>query len=138
VILRLGAVALPVEFAWEMLQAPAFTGMPDSRLASTVVCGLAAIGDGVLVVVTVGLTVLTFGDERWFVPFRCSRIVVSIVYGLALQVLVEWLLARRLGLWGYASWHPTVFGIGVIALLQPIVVLPLIFWIVARWRRARP
>jgi len=37
VIGRLIVVTLPLYFAWEMLQAPAFTGMPEGWLAATAV-----------------------------------------------------------------------------------------------------
>jgi hypothetical protein len=46
---RLLAVALPLYFAWEMLQAPLFTGMPEGWLRATAICALATLGDGVLV-----------------------------------------------------------------------------------------
>jgi hypothetical protein len=38
-VLRLLALTLPAYFAWEMLQAPAFTGMPKGWLQATAVCG---------------------------------------------------------------------------------------------------
>lgn len=34
-VLPLLALTLPAYFAWEMLQAPAFTGMPKGRLQAT-------------------------------------------------------------------------------------------------------
>ena len=61
---RLLLVTLPVYFAWEMLQMPAFRGVPDSWLAVTGVCALAAIGDAVVVLALFTLAVLTFRDPR--------------------------------------------------------------------------
>lgn len=43
-VLRLLALTLPASFAWEMLQAPAFTGMPKGRLQPTAVWGAATLG----------------------------------------------------------------------------------------------
>ena len=46
---RLLAVALPLYFAWEMAQAPFFTGMPTGWVRATLMCAQAAVGDAVLV-----------------------------------------------------------------------------------------
>ena len=97
---RLFLITLPIYFAWEMLQMPAFRGVPDSWLAAIGVCALATIGDAVVVLALFALAVLAFRDPRWFAPPR-------IVPGL---------------------------GVGVLPLLQPIVLLPMTFWLLARWR----
>lgn len=41
------------------------------------------------------------------------------------------------GLWDYRSWQPRlpVTGTGVVALGQPLILLPLTFWLLARWDR---
>jgi hypothetical protein len=53
-----------------------------------------------------------------------------------LNVAAEWVLARGAGLWGYASWHPVVpiVNAGVLAVVEPIVLLPLSFSSLARWK----
>jgi hypothetical protein len=50
------------------------------------------------------------------------------------------LAVRELGLWSYQPWQPTVppLGTGLVAFLQPLVVLPLTFWIAHRWHAWRP
>jgi hypothetical protein len=73
-VLRLLALTLPAYFAWEMLQAPAFTGMPKGWLQATAVCGVATLGDGVVVLGLFGLGWFMFRDFRWFVPPRVSRL----------------------------------------------------------------
>jgi hypothetical protein len=55
---RLLLLALPPYFAWEMLQAPAFTGMPADWRASTMACAQATVGDGVIVLALFGAGVL--------------------------------------------------------------------------------
>lgn len=45
---RLLIIAIPLNFAWEMFQAPSFTGMPGDALWATAVCAQAAVGDGVI------------------------------------------------------------------------------------------
>lgn len=133
IIVRLLAVTLPLYFAWEMLQAPAFTGMPEDWKTATVLCALAALGDAVIVLVLFVLAALGFRDPRWFSPPRIGRYSVVVLAGVAVQMAVEWLLVHRLHLWGYTADQPLVLGIGVLVVLQPILLLPLTLWGLARW-----
>jgi hypothetical protein len=136
---RFLAVALPLYFAWEMLQAPFFTGMPDGWLAATVVCALATPGDGVLIVAVSAAGALVYRDARWFVPPSASRYAVVVFAGAALQIAVEWVMVHGLDRWGYAPSQPVLPGlrVGILPVLQPVVLLPSIFWATARWEGAR-
>ena len=67
-VVRVLALTLPVYFAWEMLQAPAFTGMPSGWWAATAVCAQATAGDGVIVFSVFAMGALMFRDARWFTP----------------------------------------------------------------------
>ena len=120
---------------WEMLQAPAFTGMPDDWKRATAWCALAALGDGVIVLFLFLLGWVMFRTPRWFVPPRIGRYVTMVVLGVAAQGVIE-RIAVGLGLWGYAAGHPTIFGVGIIAIMQVVLLLPLTFWLLARWERA--
>ncbi len=134
---RLVLITLPLYFLWEMAQAPAFIGMPDDGLAATGFCALAAMADVVIVLALFAIGACVFGGRRWFVPPRTRRYVAIIVMGVALQVLLERLAVDRLALWGYQPWHPRVpwTGTGVIVLLQPAILLPLVFGLLAKWER---
>jgi hypothetical protein len=134
-IARLLAVALPLYFAWEMLRAPAFTGMPKGSLAASAVCALAAAGDGAIVLVVYTVLGLVFRDARWFVPPRLTRYAALVLVGVSIQAAVEWIMIHRLGRWGYKPSQPLVplLDIGVLPFLQPAVLLPLTVWIFARW-----
>ena len=134
-MLRLLALTLPAYFAWEMLQAPAFTGMPKDWLEATAVCGVATLGDGVIVLGLFGLGWLVFRDFTWFVPPRVGRFAAIVLAGVGVQVIVEWIMVYGLGRWGYAEGHPmlSVLGVGLLPILQAIVLLPVIFWGLARW-----
>ena len=134
-IARLVAVVLPLYFVWEMLQAPAFTGMPKGWLAASGVCALAAAGDGVIVLAIFAVLALAFRDVRWFVPPRPGRIAVLILLGVSIQVAVEWVMVYRLGRWGYQPSQPLVplLDVGILPFLQPIVLLPLTFCIFTGW-----
>ena len=65
---RLIIVTLPLYFTWEMLQAPAFTGMPAGWLSATAVCAQATLGDAVIVLALFALGACLYRDARWFVP----------------------------------------------------------------------
>lgn len=133
--IRLLAIALPLYFAWEMLQMPAFTGLPESVLRATAWCALATLGDGVLVVVVFVIAAVLFADRCWFAPPRPGRYVVAVFIGVLLNVAAESLLARGAGLWGYAPWQPVVpvVNVGALAVVQPVILLPLSFSLLARW-----
>ena len=134
---RLLAIALPLNFAWEMLQMPAFTRPPESLLVATAWCAVATLGDGALVLVVFFIARVLFTDPRWFAPPRLGRYAVAVLIGVVLNVAAEWVLARGAGLWGYAPWHPVVpvVNVGVLAVVQPVVLLPLSLWLLARWER---
>jgi hypothetical protein len=136
---RLLAVALPLYFAWEMAQAPFFTGMPAGWVRGTLMCAQATLGDGVLVAAVAIAGTLLYRDRRWFVPPAPLRYVVAVVVGVALQIAVEWVMVYRLNRWGYASNQPILplVGLGILPVLQPIVLLPLTFWLTARWEGTR-
>ncbi len=139
-ILRLLGIALPANFAWEMLQAPAFTGMPDDWFLATLACAQATVGDGIIMLGLFTLGVVTFRDWRWFSPPRLGRYGIIVLAGVAVQVVMEWTMAHGLGRWGYAGFHPIVplLGVGLLPVLQAVVLVPLVFWGVGRWECHRP
>jgi len=138
--IRLLIIALPLYFAWEMLQMPAFTGLPESLLVATAWCAVATLGDGALVLVVFLIAGVLFTNPRWFAPPRLGRYAIAVLIGVLLNVAAEWLLAHGMGLWGYAPWQPLVpvVDVGVLAVLQPVVLLPLSLWLLARWERRSP
>ena len=137
---KLFLFALPPYFAWEMLQAPAFTGMPSGWWPATLVCAQAAVGDGVIVVVVFGCGAVLFREWRWHVPPRPGRYLTVVSLGVVLQVAIERIMVYRLGRWGYAPWQPVlpVLGVGILPGLQPIVLLPLVFWALAHAESREP
>ena len=135
---RLIVVTLPLYFSWEMLQAPAFTGMPTGWLAATATCGQAALGDAVIVLALFALGAGLFRDARWFVPVRAVRYAVVVLAALVVHVVVERVMLD-LGRWGYAPRHPVIplLGVGALVILQPLVLVPLVFGALATWERRR-
>lgn len=132
---RLLIIAIPLNFAWEMLQAPSFTGMPGDALWATAVCAQAAVGDGVITLGLCGLGAWAFGDPRWFAPARLHRYVVIVGIAVAVQVLIEWVMVHGLGRWAYDPVQPLVpgLGVGLLPVLQAVMLVPPIFGTLARW-----
>ena len=132
--LRLLLIALPLNFVWEMLQMPAFTGLPESRLAATGTCAVAALGDAAIVLAMYGVGAALFRDLRWYRPSRAHRYVIVVTIGVLFHLLIEWVSVHRLARWGYRDIQPIVPGlhVGILPILQPIILLPLTFWLLAR------
>lgn len=128
-------MATPLNFVWEMLQAPAFT--PDDWLIATGWCALATVGDVILVILLWAFFTVVFRGPYWFAPARAMRYVALITLGVVVQAILEWVPTRLLGLWGYAPGHPAILGVGLLPLLQPVILLPATFVILARWSEAR-
>jgi len=62
---RILLAGIPVNFAWEMLQGPLFTGMPASFWGATLLCAQASVGDGFLLLALYGLGVLATRRVDW-------------------------------------------------------------------------
>jgi hypothetical protein len=135
---RLVVITLPLWFAWEMVQAPAFTGMPQAFWAATALCARAAAGDAVIVLGLWGLGPLVFRDACWWAPPRLPRYALIALVAIAVQVVVE-RHALGAGRWGYKPWHPTLpwLGTGLVPVLQALLLVPLTFWLLARWEARR-
>lgn len=137
IVVRLVTIALPLNLAWELLQAPAFGTMGDTWLKGFLVCAVAAVGDGVIALLLFGAGVAAFRQRRWFAPFRPGRYLGIIAIAVFIQVAVEW-VALVQGRWSYQPWHPTLLGIGLLPVLQAVVVVPLMFWLLSRWDGTPP
>ena len=131
---RLLVISVPLNFVWEMLQMPAFVGLPDDALGAAGVCAIAAIGDALIALALWRVASWTFEDPRWFVPPRVGRYAAIVAAGVAFHGAFEWIAVTRLALWTYRPIHPTLpgIGIGILAVLQPLVLLPLTFWLLGR------
>jgi hypothetical protein len=126
------AIALPLNFVWELLQAPAYRSMGDTWLDGLLACARAALGDGVIFLALFGVGRLLFG-RHWFAPPRIDRYAAVLGVAVAIQIAVEW-LALATGRWAYAPWHPRLLGVGLLPLLQAVVLVPLTFIVLARWQ----
>jgi hypothetical protein len=133
VVGRLLAISLPLYFAGEMLQMPAFTGTPPGWLVHTLMCALATLLDAALVLGLYGVGVWVFRDWLWFRPPRFRRYLPVVLLAIVVNSVWEWITVGWMGLWGYSAWHPTVAGVGLAAILQAVVMPPAVFLLLARW-----
>jgi len=139
VLRRLFMISLPLYFSWEMLQMPASGGLPGTCLGTTPLCALATIGDAAVVALLYAIGMAAFRDARWFTPPRLGRYAAIVTAGIVLQIAIEWAAVYQLAWWSYGDAQPIVpgLGIGIFPLLQPVVLLPLTFWLLGRSLTAR-
>lgn len=125
-------VAVLVNYPWELAQLPLYLVMNDFR-AALWHCFVAALGDGVLVLVLFLAGAMVFRRANWFVRPGLRAYGVMLVGGLAIGVLVEWLGLHVLRRWTYAPGMPLIPGlrIGLVPVAQMLLLPPLIFRIAA-------
>lgn len=132
---RLFVVAVLINYIWEIAQSPLYVGMEDFNLVWWH-CGLAALGDGLLVLLihSAGWAVLHRWD--WFMHPRAIGYAMMLLAGLAIGVSIEWLAVFVTNRWAYTAQMPLVplLDVGLAPVAQMLVLPPLIFHIVAAWR----
>jgi hypothetical protein len=130
------AVAVLVNYPWELGQAPLYVEMDDLRVALWH-CFIAALGDGVLVLAIFVAGAMVFRRADWFVRPGLRGYGVMLAAGLVIGVLVEWLGLHFLRRWAYAPRMPLIpgLGIGLVPVAQMLLLPPLVFRIVAALRR---
>ena len=120
----IAAVLLTVllHFIWEMWQSRFFASMADMPLLRhSLVCLLASLGDLLIAAVAYAATILLL-HRSW--PLRphwqgpaALWMTISIACGVAIE---RWALAS--GRWTYAESMPTLWGVGLLPLIQWIIV----------------
>jgi hypothetical protein len=102
-------------------------------------CGLAAVGDVVILLALWAGAAAAFRDAAWFSPPRARRYAAIVAAGIVVNAAVEWVAVRQLALWAYRPWQPTLppLGTGLVAVLQPVLVVPLALWLAHRWNARR-
>jgi len=135
------AVAVLVNYAWELAQSPLYAEMDDLRV-NLWHCFLAALGDGVFVLAIFGAGALVFRRADWFVRPGLRGYWTMLAAGLVIGVLVEWLGLHVLRRWAYAPGMPLIPGldIGLVPVAQMLLLPPLIVRIAGallEWHRRR-
>jgi hypothetical protein len=130
----LATIALPLHFAWEMMQAPLFDSMNGLGFArGTWVCARSSLADLALSLVSYGVAAVVQGTRAWLLRPRPIGIAVYFTIGIASTVVIELLAVYHGGRWSYAPAMPRVAGIGLAPLLQWVIVPMLTLWVARRY-----
>ena len=128
-------VAVLVNSPWELAQAPLYVGLEHVRMVLWH-CFVASLGDGLLVLGIFVAGRVALRRHTWFVHPGVAGYGVMVAAGLVIGVTVEWVAVYIFARWMYTAWMPRVPGlaVGLVPVLQMLVLPPLIFHLVARWR----
>lgn len=131
--LALAGFALLGNFAWEMLQAPFYRGMPEAaHWAAVVECGRATVGD-VFITLLAYAAAIPWGGGRWWLGIpRWKPVGVYLAAGLGIMLILELVNVYGLGRWTYAERMPLVLGVGLTPVLQWVLMPPLALWLARR------
>lgn len=130
-IALISAIALPVNYVWEMLQMPLFEGMYYSDPNAWISCLQASVGDLFITLFIFLVGRLIFSSWSWPHSPGAVRITYLVLIGAVIAVTIE-IAALKAGRWNYSSLMPVVPGIGVgIVPIVQLIVLPYLGYILA-------
>ena len=123
-VFRLFAVAVGINFIWEMAQMPLYSDMPFDEFFSWWLCLRASFGDGVIVLAIWAIGAALFRRFQWFEPLRPGPVAVLLLAGTLIAVGIE-THALETGRWAYSDLMPilAVVDAGASPLVQ-LLVLP--------------
>lgn len=122
-------VAAVLNFVWEMAQAYLYQPMGPIWEAIRR-CLTASIVDGAMVLLV--LATVRSLVSRSAASIAGREYALTIVFGIALAVALEW-LGLTSGRWTYRAEMPTVIGVGLVPILQMAVLMPLTLWLTDRF-----
>lgn len=123
--------ALLLNFPWEILQMPLFATLPSATSWDIIkMCGLATIGDGLIMLFSFWIAAFSARSRYWFAHSARTPLFVFVATGLGISVAIE-LAATINGVWLYGPLMPLIFGVGLSPLMQ-WVMLPLLTILIIR------
>jgi hypothetical protein len=136
-LLLIFIVAVTVNYAWELAQAPLYAGVDFPGAAWH--CFVASLGDGVLLLFIYAAVALATRSPDWYMHPGVQAYIAMAAAGLAVGVAVEWwglYIARR---WQYSELMPIIPGVGVglAPILQMLLLPPAVFIAVRRFAALR-
>jgi hypothetical protein len=129
---RLFVIAVLINYVWEIAQSPLYVGMENLSLVWWH-CGLAAVGDGFLVLLTYAVGCVVSRQRDWFVQPTTTGYAVMLLTGLVISVSIEWLAVFIGNRWEYTARMPLIplLGVGLVPVAQMLALPMLIFRIIA-------
>lgn len=133
--INIAIFAFLLNFVWEMLQVPFFSGMTESqhwKAAKT--CSVATGGDVAVSIVAFCLVAWLAGTRNWILHPTRLQFGLFIGLGVFWSVAVEIVATKVLHRWAYSNSMPLLPGlnIGIVPIMQWILILPLVVWFVRR------
>lgn len=131
---RIFAMAVLINYVWEIAQSPLYVGMETFNLVWWH-CGLAAVGDGFLLLPIYAAGWFVTRQRHWFVQPKMIGYAVMLLAGLVISVSIEWLAVFVSNRWEYTARMPLVpmVNVGLAPVAQMLALPPLIFRIIAAW-----
>ena len=126
-------VAVALNFAWEMLQAPLYR-MDTGRLPAWLHCFRASLFDGLIVFLVLGAGAAVLGGIDWFRRPGWRGYAWMAVSGLLIAVVVEWTAVELLERWSYEPAMPLLPGLklGLVPIAQMVFLPPAVFAVAVR------
>lgn len=133
---RICVIAVILNYPWERAQSVLYRA-EDGSVIPWWHCMLASLGDGLLVLLMFWAGRVVLGKPAWFESPGFREYLFMAVTGLVMIIPIEWILMNRVEWWSYTADMYLVPGlaVGVSPVFQMLLLPPLIFWIVARWRK---
>lgn len=135
-VLLIFAVAVSVNYAWELIQAPLYAGVefPDAIWH----CFKASLGDGLLVLFIYASVAGAVQSLDWHRRPAAPAYIAMAIAGLVVGVAVEWWGLHAAKRWQYSDLMPILpaVGVGLAPVLQMLLLPPIIFIAVRRLARA--
>jgi len=127
-------IAALFNYVWELAQSLLYVGTALLRNIWWH-CGIAAIGDGFLVLIVYTAGWLAFRDAYWFVKPGWRGYLMIMIAGLILSSGIEFVAVNIFKLWAYKPTMPLfpVLGIGLAPVSQMVVLPSLSFRAAAAW-----
>lgn len=135
----LAVAAFALNWAWEMLQMPAYAEMAGRSWWETLLpCTLAAVGDTAITFAIYGIGALAAGQVHWGMEQRWNVYATGALLGGACAVAYEW-KALGSGRWSYTQGMPVLplLGVGLWPALQLTLLVPAALWAAMLWVRRR-
>lgn len=132
---NVGILAFLLNYPWEFLQMPFYAGGAAAPFwPATVMCSLAAVGDGAIMAIAYRVAALFARDRDWVLAPRLKPLAVFLLVGIIATLIIEFIALRASWGWSYSAALPRlpILGAGLAPLLQWLVLPPLVLWFVRR------